>query len=118
MAGRGPGNPTPPKSGVGRSPAEGGSDPCDIVLTTTLANVRASGTADLDVDVELDVRLVDAEDRRTVICTRRNGTEPVGTVLSRGTHNLITCIEQGNEYGALITNFDYGLIEVRIRRRR
>jgi hypothetical protein len=118
MAGRGPGNPTPPKSGSGRQSTGGASDPCDIVLTTTLANVRASATADLDVDVELDVRLIDAQDRQTVICTRRNSAEPVGTVLSRGTRDLITCIEQGNEYSALITNFDYGLVEVRIRRRR
>lgn len=78
MAGRGPGNPTPPKSGSGRHSADGGSDPCDIVLTTTLANVRASATADLDVNIELDVRVIDAQDRRTVICTRRNSTELVG----------------------------------------
>jgi hypothetical protein len=118
MAGRGPGNPTPPKAGSGRSLGGDGSDPCDIVMTTTLANVRASSTADLDVDLELAVRLVRAQDRPTVICTRLDGTDPVGTVLSRGTANLITCIEQGNEYRAIITNFDYGLVEVRIRRRR
>jgi hypothetical protein len=118
MAGRGPGNPTPPKSGSGRHSIESGADPCVIVLSTTLANVRASATADLDVNVELDVRLVDVQDRRTVICTRLNRTEPVGTVLSRGTRNLIACIEEGNEYRALITNFDYGMVEVRIRRRR
>jgi hypothetical protein len=118
MAGRGPGNPTPPKSGLGRPSAEGSSDPCDIVLTTTLANVRASATADLDVNIELDVRLADAQGRPTVVCTRRKGSDPIGTVLSRGTRNLIACLEQGNEYSAIITNFDYGLIEVRIRRRR
>lgn len=93
-----------------------GKDPCDIRLTTRLAHVRTTQSAHLSPQAALTVEVEQVLSRKTIVCRRRGNREAVGYVLARGAADLINCIEEGNEYTAIVTKVDFGLFEVAIRR--
>lgn len=100
----------------GQVSQEDNKDPCDINFRTSLAGVRTSNTADLKINVELNIRLHLVGEAKTVVCIRKDKDEIVGVILSRYSQKLIDCMEKGNKYIAVITDFDYGHVEVFIRR--
>jgi hypothetical protein len=72
----------------------------------------------LRVGYQLKVSVLKGASGTSVVCIREDKSEAVGVIFSRYAKKLIECIENGNDYIATIIDFDYGHVEVSIRRRK
>ncbi len=107
-------NPSKPGTGAGGGGGTGGApDPCDIVETAALNSLQPNVVRTLNVGDILTVNLNRAGPNPVVEVLTPLG-QRAGALTHRGHVRIITCIDQGRSYVAVVTSIRGGAVEVRI----
>ncbi len=104
----------PTAGGGGAGGGAGGEDPCDILQTAPLNSPQAAVVGTLNVGDILDV-VLNKGGVRAVLEVHLTG-QVAGSLTHRGHVAIINCIEQGNQYQAVVTRKQGGAVELRIER--
>jgi len=90
------------------------NDPCDITFETVLNSVAPSALQNVSRGNRLEL-VADSKQSPPRLEAIHNGVF-VGVISHPLTLNLIGCIEQGNEYGAIVVERQANLCKVKVER--
>jgi hypothetical protein len=103
-----------PGSGAGGGGQQGG-DACDLQIPATIHSPDSDYASSLVLGLTLQVRL-GGPNGRTIEVRTSEGYRVGSLIGLTRAAQLIECIQQGNEYGALVTNIESGVYGVLVSR--
>lgn len=108
-----PVKPSKAGSGAGGGGGEGGPDPCDIVEIVPLNSPQSAVIATLNVGDVLAVNL-NRSGPNPVLEVLAPGGQRAGALTHRNHVRIISCIDAGRSYQAVVMSIRGGSIEVRV----